>query len=231
MMMKGWSAAALVVLVGCKVQSTGSFMGPATSTTPRSQPSGESRNLTVPDVTFMTRAQAEAAIARAGFASPPSIDDGSLCGSTVDKKIVELGHVCYQHPPAGRQQGARIPIRIRVQTENPYGGDLGGGRRWFLLPDFVGVHIDQAKARIKELGFTAKEVKITYSDDPSCKPNIVCKTIPEGLSRTDTTSDKLFYVGRPPEPPKPAPPSTTPTTTTPAAPTTTPATPSMGDAF
>lgn len=224
MMKMGWSAAALLVLVGCKVQSTGTFMGPSTTTTsssPNAGPSGDRGNLTVPDVTFMTRAQADAAIARAGFTSPPSIDDSSLCGSTVDKKVVELGHVCYQHPPAGRQQGARIPIRIRVQTENPYGGELGGGRRWFLLPDLVGVHVDRAKARLKELGFVTKEVKITYSDDPSCKPNIVCKTIPEGLSRTDTTSDKLFYVGRPPEPPKPV---------TPTAPTT-PATPSLGDAF
>jgi beta-lactam-binding protein with PASTA domain len=185
----------------------------------------------VPDVTFMTRAEAEAAISRAGFERPPSIDDHSLCGSVVDNRIVELGRVCYQHPPAGREQGARIPISIRVQTENPYGGELGGGRRWFLMPDLVGMHVDKARAKVKELGFVSKEVKLTDSEDPACKPNIVCKTYPERLSRTDTTSDKLFYVGRAPEPPKPPAQPTPPGQPAPPTQPTPPTKPSMGDAF
>jgi beta-lactam-binding protein with PASTA domain len=170
---------------------------------------------------FMTRAEAEAAIARAGFERPPSIDNNSLCGSTVEKRIVETGRVCYQSPPGGRETGARVPVRIRVQTENPYGGELGGGRRWFLMPTLVGQHVDQARARVKQLGFVSKEVKIAESDDPGCKPSIVCKTYPEALTRTDTTSDKVFYVGRAVEAAKPAQPAQ------PAQ----PAKPSMGDGF
>ncbi len=86
---------------------------------------------------------------------------------------------------------------IRVQTENPYRGDLGGGRFWFLMPDFVGTSVDSARAKLKELGFTGREVGISYVDRPDCAPSTVCETIPEGLTRTDNTSDKLFYVGRP----------------------------------
>jgi beta-lactam-binding protein with PASTA domain len=215
----------VVVLAGCKVAggftTTSSSTAPSTPA-PSSGPSADpSRNLRVPDVMFMTRAEAEAAIARSGFERPPSIENNSLCGSTVEKRIVETGRVCYQAPPRGREMGARIPITIRVQTENPYGGDLGGGRRWFLMPTLVGQHVDKARARVKELGFVSKEVQIAESDDPNCKPSIVCKTYPEALNRTDTTSDKVFYVGK----------STQPTQPTQPAPPAQPTKPAMGDAF
>ncbi len=58
---------------------------------------------------------------------------------------------------------------------------------------------------------------MTGSGDPSCKPNIVCRSFPEGMTRTDTTSDKVFYVGRSP--------------VGPTVPPATPPQPSMGDAF
>lgn len=212
----------VVVLAGCKVAGgfTTSSSGSPGTTTSSAGPSAAASpgNLRVPDVMFMSRADAEAAIARAGFEQPPSIDNNSLCGSVVDGRIVETGHVCYQSPPGGREMGGRIAVRIRVQTENPYGGELGGGRRWFLMPTLTGQHVDQARARIKQLGFVTKEVMISESDDPSCKPRIVCKTYPEALNRTDTTSDKIFYVGRDTKPAQPTPPPQ-------------PAKPSMGDAF
>jgi beta-lactam-binding protein with PASTA domain len=84
-----------------------------------------------------------------------------------------------------------------VQTENPYRGDLGSGRFWFLMPDLVGNQLDQARAKIRDLGFTSKEVEISYVDRPGCGPNVICETYPESLTRTDNTSDKRFYVGRP----------------------------------
>ncbi len=223
-------------VVGCKFAGSITSAGGSSSSPSTSSSSGPSaatsENLTVPNVMFMTRAEAEATLARAGFRAP-SIDDHSICGSVVEKQIVELGRVCHQHPPAGRQQGGRIPVSIRVQTENPYGGDLGGGRRWFLMPDLVGQHVDKARATLKQLGFVTKEVKLTDSDDPSCKPNIVCKSYPERMTRTDTASDKLFYVGKAPDLPKPpASPLTPGQPLPPATPTPTPTPkPSMGDAF
>jgi beta-lactam-binding protein with PASTA domain len=117
-----------------------------------------------------------------------------MCGSVAEGIIVEKGEVCYQSPPPGNVTSPRIPVRVRIQDESPYGGALHGERKWFLMPDMIGWPVDKALARIKELGFT-KEVKIGYTKD--CAANTVCKTHPEQLTRGDNTSDKLFYVGQP----------------------------------
>jgi beta-lactam-binding protein with PASTA domain len=209
----------VIVLAGCKVAGGfGSTGSTPSGTSPAGASASSSENRRVPDVMFKSRAEAEAAIRSAGFERPPNIDNSSSCGSVIDGRIVDIGHVCSQSPAGGREMGARIPITLRVQMENPYGGELGGGRRWFLMPTLVGQHVDKARARLKELGFVSKEVKISDSDDPNCKPNIVCKTYPEALNRTDTTSDKVFYVGKSTQPTQPAQPAQPPK-------------PSMGDAF
>jgi beta-lactam-binding protein with PASTA domain len=152
-----------------------------------------SGNVKVPNLFRMTRAQAEATLKRYGFERGVSIDT-SMCGSVADGKIVEKGEVCYQSPPPGNVTSPRVPVRIRVQDESPYGGVLHGERRWFLMPDMIGWPADRAVARLKELGVT-KEVKIGYTKD--CAANTVCKSLPEQLTRGDTTSDKLLYVGQP----------------------------------
>lgn len=46
-------------------------------------------------------------------------EDRSLCGRVVDGRVTELGQVCHQFPPAGRVQGARLPISIRVAAREP----------------------------------------------------------------------------------------------------------------
>lgn len=165
-------------------------------------PSGEGGgNVTVPNVLLMSRADAEAALGRIGLQVDVTPD--RTCGSTIDyngkKTVVELGHVCTQSPWAGQATSMRIKVYLKIQDENPWGGDLGGTRgRWFLMPDVRGMPIDKARAIVRDKGFVSKEIQIAYTDD--CAANIVCKSLPEELSRTDTTSDKLFYVGRPPEP-------------------------------
>jgi beta-lactam-binding protein with PASTA domain len=157
--------------------------------------------VTTPDVFGMTQAEAEAAFQRAGFERPVSIDNNSACGSVVDGKIIELGRVCSQAPAAGQSNSAGVPITLRIQTENPHRGELGNGRFWFLMPNLVGIHVDKARAKIKELGFVSREVQISYVDRAGCAPNIVCETYPVQLNRTDNTSDKRFYVGRSPDAP------------------------------
>lgn len=195
----------IAAMVGCQV-SMSSTLG----TTLRGRGGGgDDQSITMPDVFLMSQADAEAALQRAGFERSPKLDTRSICGSTVDKKIIELGHVCYQTPAAGLTASPRTAVTIRVQTENPYHGELGNGRFWFLMPDLVGTHVDKGRARLKELGFTTKEVNIAYVDRPGCAPNIICEMSPEGLTRADNTSDKLFYVGRPADPPKQPDPRTT----------------------
>jgi beta-lactam-binding protein with PASTA domain len=148
---------------------------------------------------LMTRAEAEETLRRAGFKAQPELDEFA-CGSTLeDKRVVELGRVCYQMPAPGQQASLAIPVKLRVQNENPWRGEYRAGRSWFLMPDFAGTDVEAAKAKIRELGFTAKEVKISYVVEVGCKPNKVCRTTPEAWSRADSTSDKLFVVGQPPE--------------------------------
>lgn len=179
------------------------------STTAGSQPPGssESRPATVPDVVLMTRAQAEAALRDAGFFRPLELDS-SACGSTLDDKIIiELGQICYQHPAAGRQSSTGIPVTVRVQHEDPRRGQYSSGRAWFLMPDLRGLPVEVAKAKLRELGFTSKEPKIYYVQEPGCKPGHVCATRPEPLHRADNTSDKLLDVGLDPaaQPPRATP--------------------------
>jgi beta-lactam-binding protein with PASTA domain len=181
---------------------------------------GEDRIVAMPSLILMTRAEAEGALRRAGFSRPLNIDNQSICGSTLDdhKTIIELDRVCYQHPAPGQETRTTASISIRIQTENPWRGPLSGDRFWFLMPDLTGVDVEVAKAKLRELGFTSKDVRISFTDE--CAPNLVCKTYPEKLTRTDNTSDKVFYVGRAPDRPTPAkPPDPPPAPATPATPT------------
>jgi beta-lactam-binding protein with PASTA domain len=228
-----WVVVAMVA--GCKVSSPGSLFGGGSMLSTRGSSGGGDDAITVPDLFLRTRAEAEAALAQAGYQREVQVDT-SLCGSVVDGKVVEQGRVCSQSPAAGARSSPRVPIYIRLQTENPWHGQLGGGRSWFLMPDLTGIPLEKATAKIKALGFTTKDVKLSYIDDGSCAPNQVCRTYPERLTRTDTTSDKVFYVGRANELPGQAEPKPVPTTADakpkpdvkPAKP---PVKPSLGDAF
>ena len=202
--------------------SPGPAGGQGGSTSPTG--SGDSRPAMVPNLALMTQAEAEAALRQAGFTQPVTIDTSSSCGSTIDNKaVVELGRVCYQMPAAGRESSTGVPVSVRLQTEDPWRGSLGGGRFWFLMPNLGGVPLETAKAKLRALGFTAKEPVISYVQEPGCRPNIVCRTSPDALTRTDGTSDKVLVVGKPdvvfestgPKPPPPPPPATP--TTTPAS--------------
>jgi beta-lactam-binding protein with PASTA domain len=152
----------------------------------------------MPDVVMMTRDDAVAALRQAGFSREIAFDTSS-CGSTIDNtKVVELGRVCYQAPAAGHQTSTGSPVSLRVQRENPWRGALGNGRSWFLMPDFAGMSLDAARAKLRELGLTSKEPIIGYVEEAGCRPNTVCRTSPDRLVRTDDTSDKILYVGQPP---------------------------------
>lgn len=165
---------------------------------PERRPDGAAGTAIVPNVVLLPRAQAEAVLRNAGFTAPVELDT-SACGSTVDNKhVVELGHVCYQMPAAGRQGSTRIPVTLRVQHEDPWRGAYSSGRTWFLMPDLAGVPVETARARLRAAGF-AKEPLISYVVEAGCRPNVVCRTTPEPLSRADSSSDKVLVVGQPPE--------------------------------
>ena len=155
-------------------------------------------NITIPNVLWMSRDQAISELRRAGFQGNVT-DDDSLCGSLMDGRVIELGQVCYQHPPAGRQQGARLPVSIRVQTENPWHGNAGKVTEWRLMPNLVGMTVDQARTEMKRVGFDRDDqVLLNWVDEPSCKPLTVCRTHPEALQRVGLSSNKVVFVGRDP---------------------------------
>ena len=159
-----------------------------------------SGNITVPDVFGMPKDQAIAALRRAGMQGDIG-DDSGLCGSVVEGRVIELGAVCAQHPAPGAVQGARLSARLRVQTENPWHGNAGKVTEWHLMPNLVGMPVEQARAEMKRVGFERDDrVFLQRVDEPGCKPRTVCRTNPDSMSRAGINSDKIVYVGRELEP-------------------------------
>lgn len=227
LVMSAMALSAAAASPGCKSSAQWSAFGGGN---PSSSSSGGSRSspgggapaaVTMPDLTLMTQAEAEETLRRAGFTAAISLD-AFACGSTLDdKRVVELGRVCHQAPAPGRPASTGLAVSLRVQKENPWRGEHRVGRAWFLMPDLVGKDVELAQAKLRELGFTAKDVKIAYVVEPGCKARTVCRTSPEAWERADTTSDKLFFVGQPPEEAAAARPTSAPTSASssePAAP-------------
>jgi hypothetical protein len=183
----------------------------------------------VPNVVLLPRGQAEAVLRSAGFTEPVNFDT-SACGSTVDNKtVVELGQVCYQMPAAGREASPRLPVTLRVQHEDPWRGRSASGRAWFLMPDLAGMPLATARARLRALGF-AKEPLISFVQEPGCRPNVVCRSSPDPLSRADTSSDKVLVVGQTPAPAQSPTPITAPTRAPTDSPPSSPPPPAKGPA-
>jgi beta-lactam-binding protein with PASTA domain len=185
--------------------------------------------VTVPDVFNLTRPQAEAALRSAGITGNIELDTNhGSCGSVVDGKVVELGHVCRQAPAAGQQTSSTLFVTLMLQEENPWHGELGGGRSWYLLPDVVGLPLDQAFAKLKAAGFPSMDVfHVYYVQRADCKPGIVCEMVPRALERADNSSDKNLTVGQPAD--RHLDPDHRPKPTT--APTTPAKKPGLGDQF
>ena len=161
-------------------------------------------NVTIPNVIKLKKDDAVAALRRAGLQGDIDFDD-SLCGSTVDGKIIELGEVCYQHPAAGQRQGARLVVSLRGQTEDPRHGEIGRNNEWRLMPNVVGMTYDEAVAAMRRAGFERTErIQSTISDDAGCKPNLVCRQYPDALMRAGLDDGKILYVGAAPAAARPS---------------------------
>jgi hypothetical protein len=165
----------------------------------RASGAGTSHPVTVPNLFGLTRPEAEAALRAAGITGQLELNQNhGSCGSAVDKHVVELGHVCQQAPAAGQQTSSTLFVSVMIQDENPWRGELGGGRTWYLLPDVVGLPLEQAYAKLKGAGFPSMEVfHVRYIERADCKPNLVCEMFPEALTRSDNSSDKTLTVGQP----------------------------------
>jgi hypothetical protein len=146
--------AVLVVIPACAASSSFGLSGLGGS---GRDPNAQA---TIPDVFKMRKDDAIAAMRRAGVQADIS-EDSSLCGSVVEGKLVETGEVCYQFPPPGRVQGARLPVSIRIQTEDPRHGNIGKVSEWRLMPKLVGLTYEKALAEMRRAGFT-RDDRLTH---------------------------------------------------------------------
>lgn len=161
-----------------------------------SAPARADGDLVMPDLRFMPIDKAEAALKTAGFQGTVTRED-SLCGSVVDGRIVELGQVCAQFPPAGRRQGPKLPVSLRAQTEDPRHGNLGKVNEWHLMPKVVGMTLAEARAALKQAGFTDEEtINEQTVSEAGCQAGRVCRSYPDGLERAGQHSGKTLFVGR-----------------------------------
>lgn len=160
-------------------------------------PASGTDSMVMPDLFRMTKANAIAALERGGFAGEIAWDD-QLCGSVVDGQIVELGEVCRQEPPAGRQVSTRQRVKILVQPEDPRHGHVGEFGEWHLMPQVVGLPVDRAKAAMLEAGFTDGRNRIDYVVEPTCPVMQVCRSYPAAFERVGQGSDRVLTVGASP---------------------------------
>lgn len=198
--MKRWSVAlAPLFAAGCVLAPSGLSPAGAVGGGPGVSTADTAGQLTVPNLFGLSKEQAIAALRRAGYQGDPT-EDSSVCGSVVDGRVVELGQVCYQHPPAGRVQGARLPLSIRVQRESPWHGNAGKANEWRLMPTLVGLSVVQAQARLKQIGFPREDlVRVVWVDEPGCQPLTVCRTQPTPLERAGVNSEQVVFAGRDPD--------------------------------
>jgi hypothetical protein len=82
-----------------------------------------------------------------------------------------------------------------VQSDDPRHGKVGQFGEWHLMPDVIGLSLDEAVVAMRAAGFTDERTHIDGRDDPGCQPRIVCRTYPEAFERAGQDSDRYITVG------------------------------------
>lgn len=113
-------------------------------------------DVTVPQLTGLTRQQAESSLADAGL---------ELVWEEVYDPSVDPGLVCAQQPDAGRtvKQGQRLTVCVSL------------GPQWITVPDLKGQPRDEALAALREQGLS---VTVQFLADNTIQPYIVVRTEP-----------------------------------------------------
>ncbi len=193
--MRWMLAVGLAMQVGCIVKS--GTMGTQTGGGPDAN-----GNVTIPDLFGMTREQAAAAVAQAGV-SPELREEPAMCGSVVNGQIVEVGQVCMQRPQAGTTQSARLAVGVTLQDEDPRHGGQGSSE-WRLMPQLVGLTLDEARTAMRAAQFEGgARVKLYRIREAGCTPETICRSSPEGMSRSYLSTNVYVYMGLDPSAPPP----------------------------
>jgi hypothetical protein len=68
------------------------------------------------------------------------------------------------------------------------------------MPTLVGMSVEQARARLKQVGFPREDlVRVLWVDEPGCRPLTVCRTQPAPLERAGVNSEQVVFAGRDPD--------------------------------
>jgi penicillin-binding protein 1A len=144
--------------------------------------------VTVPDVTGLSLAEAEDALAEAGFSG---VERSRYAPEA------EPGAVVDQTPRAGRRRlGSGRRIELWLATDDPEGVDV---------PDVLGLGAAEAVTRLERGGFPVTVERACPGGGHGCagareRPGVVWQQDPSGTARAETTVELSVYPDRPEEP-------------------------------
>jgi beta-lactam-binding protein with PASTA domain len=185
-----WIAA--LGVAGCQVATSGLKIGSPTSSDPTSPTGGggESKVVTIPDLTGMSKDDAVAAIRKAGVTRDLDVNEGPCA----DESMAH-GHVCLQSPGGGQQQMNDLMVSVTLQSMSPDSSTPGVPGAHYKMPDVVGMTSADARKKLAAAGFSAADNVEVIPDEECPRGGIICSTDPDPGKDTTTEYNKALYVG------------------------------------
>ena len=145
----------------------------------------------VPDLTGMTRAQAKAALAKAGLGDLNETDGGAEAHSGGEVAFEDCmngthdGTICLQYPAAGEREGRGDDISVKVGQ--------AAAEPVHAMPDLAGMPLDKAQAAFAKAGFTSP---LFDNSSQKCAKGIVCSQSWPAGKKVRASTTVMVWVGR-----------------------------------
>src|SRR5688572_3139555 len=137
----------------------------------------------MPDVTGMTRADAEAHLRAKGVLGTISIDETYVC----DEPNVKELNICFTQPRAGTPTRAKIPVVLYPRQK---------GTATYPMPELKGKTADEARAILMKLGQIEQRLDIEEMNVlmPDCEAHKVCRQDPKAGVMTNERERKTLRI-------------------------------------
>jgi beta-lactam-binding protein with PASTA domain len=147
---------------------------------------GRGGTFPMPDVTGMTRTEAEAALRAQGITGSITVDEEHRC----DDPDVKATRVCYTAPRAGQSTTSTIPKVLYLRQK---------GTANYAMPDLRGKTVAEARQILRELGQVEQRVKIEQIEVllDGCQPGRVCRQDPAPQAMTKESEYKELRIAPP----------------------------------
>lgn len=151
----------------------------------------------LPNLVGLTVQDATKELTRAGVNARVEPNPTSqACPSVVEQRIIEIGQICAYWPTNTNSfSPSNRTVRVTVQQADPRGGNVGSRLEWRLMPNVVGMSLEQAKAELAKIGLANDKTQISRVVDSSCVAGVVCRTYPNANERSGVASSRVLYVG------------------------------------